>query len=240
MDAQGPEHSSARIERFLQMMEDEDEEKILSSDFQNESVHITQIQKSNFQVCYPSTSSNYFHLMRRQLKRDFRKPLILILSKKLLKHRMAFSEIESFDEKTMFIKVRGENNKNILKNPENVKTVLLCTGQIFIDLIQTREKLNRNDIAIVIFEQIGPFPYLEISEAIKQFRNAKFVWIQEEHRNQGAWDYIYHRMTNLLKKMKFKNPELKYVGRKESAVASTGYIWIFQQEHEKLIKEAFE
>lgn len=235
MDGQGPEHSSARIERFLEMMDDEEDDLSVF----DEPNKITQIQESNWQVCNPTTSSNYFHLLRRQMKRNFRKPLIVASPKKLLRHKMANSNIEEFKEGTFFIKVRPETNINVMNNTKNVSTILICSGQISTDLIQQRDKLQRADIAIVIVEQIGPFPYVDFLQAIEPFSNVKnFLWVQEEHRNQGCWTYVKPRIQNLLKFAK-KPSELHYVGRRASCSAATGLHSIFEKEHKEILEKAF-
>jgi 2-oxoglutarate dehydrogenase E1 component len=234
MDGQGPEHSSARIERFLQMMDD-DINDISDLDQQGK---VTQIQESNYQVCYPTTSANYFHLLRRQLKREFRKPLILAMSKKLLKFKLANSNIEDFINGTKFVKVRNEFNERIINNKKNVKMILVCSGQIYYDLILHRQELKREDVAIIAVEQIGPFPYLEFLDSIQNFPNARITWVQEEHVNQGAWEYVRSRINNLLKIVN-RGGELSYVGRLASCAPSTGFHDIFEKEHKKLLHDAF-
>jgi 2-oxoglutarate dehydrogenase E1 component len=198
MDCQGPEHSSARLERFLQMMDDNVDDVNLNQVI-NHYDKSSQIQGSNYQVCYPTTSANYFHLLRRQLKRSFRKPLILAMSKKLLRFKKANSFIEEFIEGTKFIKVRQECSQYIISNKNQVKMILVCSGQIYYDVIKRREELKRDDVAIITVEQIGPFPYVEFLDAINFFPNAKIKWVQEEHVNQGAWEYVRPRINNLLK-----------------------------------------
>jgi 2-oxoglutarate dehydrogenase E1 component len=140
MDGQGPEHSSARLERFLELMDDDYRKipEVFSSD------HVMQIQKTNMQVCNPTFSANYFHLLIRQLKRQFRKPLIIATSKKLLRFKLANSNIEEFGENLRFTQVRQEASSEILSKPENVKKLLICSGQVYYDLIHRREKLERN------------------------------------------------------------------------------------------------
>lgn len=235
IDGQGPEHSSARIERFLQMMDD-DINYISNLDQQNK---VTHIKESNYQVCYPTTSANYFHLLRRQLKREFRKPLIIAKSKKLLKFDLANSNIQDFISDTKFLEVRSESNGKILNNKNNVKMILVCSGQIYYNLVLHRQKLNKPDVAIIALEQIGPFPYLEFLDSIRNFPNARITWVQEEHVNQGAWEYIRSRINNLLKIIK-RAGELKYVGRLASCSPSTSNNDIFEKEHIQLLHDAFD
>jgi 2-oxoglutarate dehydrogenase E1 component len=160
------------------------------------------------------------------------------MSKKLLKFKHANSNIEDFMEGTKFIKVRNENNEIILNNKDNVKMILICSGQVYYDLIHHRESLKRTDVAIIAVEQIGPFPYIEFLESIKSFPNAKLIWVQEEHVNQGPWEYVRSRINNLLKIVK-RDGELSYAGRLSSCTPSTGFHEIFEQEHKQLLKDAF-
>jgi 2-oxoglutarate dehydrogenase E1 component len=139
MDGQGPEHSSARLERFLELMDDD--YRMIADEFASD--HVLQIQKSNMQVCNPTFSANYFHLLIRQLKRQFRKPLIVATSKKLLRFKQANSTIEEFGENLKFTQVRQEATPEIINNPDNVKKLLICSGQVYYDLITRREKLGR-------------------------------------------------------------------------------------------------
>jgi len=138
MDGQGPEHSSARIERFLLMLND-DPRVIPILDQQ----YTRLIQDTNFQVCNPSFAANYFHLLKRQLRRDFRKPLIVSSPKKLLRLKAACSDLNEFTEKTKFTYVRQESNSKIASNPKGVKKLIICSGQVYYDLISRRDKLNR-------------------------------------------------------------------------------------------------
>jgi 2-oxoglutarate dehydrogenase E1 component len=138
MDGQGPEHSSCRIERFLDLMDD-DYRNVPNI---NETV-VFQIQHSNLQVCNPTTAANYFHVLIRQLKRQFRKPLIIPSPKKLLRFKNATSTIEEFKENLRYTKVRNESNQDVIKNAKKVKKILFCSGQVYYDLLARREKLGR-------------------------------------------------------------------------------------------------
>jgi 2-oxoglutarate dehydrogenase E1 component len=144
MDGQGPEHSSCRIERFLELMDDNPSK--IAEELDND--YSLQIQKANMQVCNPSFSANYFHLLLRQIKRQFRKPLIIPAPKKLLRFKQANSNIEDYSEGLKFMKVRQENLDSVVKNAKNVKKLLICSGQVYYDLINRREKLKRNVIFI--------------------------------------------------------------------------------------------
>lgn len=231
MDGQGPEHSSCRIERFLQMVDD-DIEEINMNDTD------IQIQKTNIQVCNPTTPANYFHVLLRQQRRSFRKPLIIPSPKKLLRLKEASSSLIEFSEGTSFLKVRKDNHVEILKDPSQVKLVLICQGQVYYDLIETRDKLKRNDVAIVTLEQIAPVPYKELYDSIKQFTNAKLKWVQEEHKNSGCWFYVEPRLNTFIKKNGFKS-ELEYVGRSPSSSPATGFKSVHDSELKSLLEKAF-
>ena len=231
MDGQGPEHSSSRIERFLQMVDDDADD--VKSGMQG-----FQIQRTNIQVCNPTFPSNYFHSLLRQQRRSFRKPLIIPSPKKLLRLKEASSDLSEFAEGTKFIKVRGEKNPDVIANAKNVKYILLCQGQVYYDLISQRAALGRNDIAIISLEQIAPVPYKDLIEQTKIFTNAKFKWVQEEHKNSGAWFYVEPRIKNLLAYLN-KTPSLAYVGRSSSSSTATGFKSVHDSELKLLLESAF-
>ena len=231
MDGQGPEHSSARIERFLQMSDDDPEDISLNA-------LDLQIQKGNIQVCNPTFPSNYFHVLLRQQRRKFRKPLIIPSPKRLLRLKEASSELKEFEEGTEFVKIRPEVNSLVLANAKNVKYILICQGQVYYDLIAQRNLLGRNDIAIITLEQIAPVPYKVLSENIKLFPNAKVRWVQEEHKNAGCWFYVEPRIKNLLSHINLK-PDLEYVGRAPSSSPATGFKSVHDSELSSLLSNAF-
>ena len=189
-------------------------------------------------VCNPSFSANYFHLLRRQLKRNFRKPLIVPSPKKLLRYAQAGSNLEQFDEGLGYTKVRSETLDTINKNAQNIKKILVCSGQVYYDLINERAKNKINDVAIITVEQIAPFPYKDFYDAIKNFSNAEIVWTQEEHMNQGCWSYVEPRINNLLSVNKFKNHIVTFVGRNPSSASATGHHNTHEKELQNLLKEA--
>lgn len=190
MDGQGPEHSSARLERFLQLMDD---------DIRNPDNFLWKIdrpmflQTANMYICNPTLPSNYFHLLLRQLRCGFRKPLIVMSPKKLLRYKFAVSDLSEFDEGTKFLRLRLDKSQAIIDNPDKVRKVLVCSGQVYYDLILEREKRNVQDIAIYALEQIAPLPYIVMHKNFEKFKNAKFIWVQEEHMNAGAWSYVKPR-----------------------------------------------
>jgi 2-oxoglutarate dehydrogenase E1 component len=190
MDGQGPEHSSSRIERFLELC-DEDE-SVIPAD------NIYQHQESNWSVVNCTTAAQYFHVLRRQLRREFRKPLVVIAPKKMLKSRDAMSSIEEFGPGLRFHRVLDEAHPEKLVDPKKVKKVLLMSGQVHYDLVHAREKAGIDDIALVRIEELHPFPYKRLAPVLERYPNAKVEWVQEEHRNQGPWKYVQNRVNNLL------------------------------------------
>lgn len=173
------------------------------------------------QVVNCSTAANYFHLLRRQMRRTFRKPLIVASPKKLLKAKEAHSNIEDFNEGLRFRKIINDTNSHLVA-PQNVKKVIFCSGQVHIDIEHAREKSGRNDIAIIRVEQLCPFPFKEIMPEIEKYKNAEVMWVQEEPYNQGPFSFVKPRFENILKH--FKRPaEVHYSGRSPAAATSTGY-----------------
>jgi 2-oxoglutarate dehydrogenase E1 component len=145
MDGQGPEHSSARIERFLQLLNDDPRVIPEVSGIVNRN-----IQNSNFQVCNPTSSANYFHMLKRQMNRNFRKPLVVSSPKKLLRLKQACSELSEFSENMKFSQIRTESHSKVLNNQSGVKKLLICSGQVYFDLVERRDKLNRYVNFIII------------------------------------------------------------------------------------------
>ena len=145
----------------------------------------------NLSVVNCSTSANYFHALRRQINRSFRKPLILISPKKLLKLKDAASPMSDFGETTSFQKVIGERQENLIFRPERISKLILCSGQVYYDVRKEREAQGVKDCVIVTLEQLAPFPFKEVMELCEKYENLKeVVWVQEEHRNMGAWTYV--------------------------------------------------
>ena len=215
-DGAGPEHSSSRIERFLQLNDADD---MPPTDDMTEA---RIVEGMNFSLCYCTTAAQYFHLLRRQIRRPFRKPLVVPVSKKLLKFRGAGSKIEEFEVGLRFQRVICEPAKDLV--PDNqVKKVLLCSGQVYYDLETERTKRGIKDIAIVRLEQLAPFPFRYHEPSLERFSNAKVEWVQEEPKNQGAWSFVEPRLRNLLKKMGKADQPPTYSGRAISPSTATGY-----------------
>lgn len=215
MEGQGPEHSSARLERFLQLCAED-----------------------NMQVVYPTTPASIFHLLRRQILRNFRKPLIVMSPKSLLRHKLAVSDLSEIDEGTSFVPVIDEINKEI--KADGVKRVIFCSGKVYYDLLEWREEKKQNNVAIVRLEQLYPFEQKIIVKIMKKYAKASsFVWCQEEPKNMGAWKYIRARMEDALEQAGIKK-DISFVGRQESSSPAVGDPYLHKQQQEKLIKEAFD
>lgn len=203
-EGMGPEHSSARLERFLQ-----------------------QCAENNLQIVNCTTPANQFHVLRRQLKRDFRKPLICFTPKKLLRYPTCVSSVKDFTTGGF-----QEVIDDVTAKATTVKKVAFCTGKIYYDLLEAKAKENNNDIAIVRLEQLYPLPKKQLQEIIAKYKNAtEFLWVQEEPENMGAWVYMMRA---------FNDVKLKYIGRSESASPATGYGKLHTQQQQSIIDTLFE
>ncbi|XP_020278096.1 2-oxoglutarate dehydrogenase, mitochondrial isoform X3 [Pseudomyrmex gracilis] len=194
LEGMGPEHSSARLERFLQMSADD-------PDYfppESEEFAVRQLHDSNWIVANCSTPANYFHILRRQIALPFRKPLILMTPKSLLRHPEAKSNFDLMLEDTQFLRVIPEEG-TAAENPNGVKRLLFCSGKVYYDLKKARAERKLDDkIAIARVEQISPFPYDLVKKEAEKYPNAELVWSQEEHKNQGAWTYVQPRFHTAL------------------------------------------
>lgn len=215
MEGQGPEHSSARPERFLQLCAED-----------------------NMQVCNITTPSNYFHALRRQMHRDFRKPLIVMTPKSLLRHKLAVSNIEDFTEGSSFHRFLDDDAKTELKAPSKIKRVVLCSGKVYYDLFEERQKRGIDDIELVRLEQLYPFPHNAFKDMFVDYKNAEFVWCQEEPKNQGYWSFVDPLIEDMLIDAKVKKPRARYVGRINAAAPATGLMRTHQMEQATLVDEA--
>ena len=213
MEGQGPEHSSARIERFLQLCAED-----------------------NIQVVYPTTPASIFHLFRRQILRNFRKPLIVMSPKSLLRHKLAVSSLSEMDVGTSFKPILDEIDSDIIAS--NVKKLIFCTGKIYYDLLEKRRQSNIFDIAIIRMEQLYPFKQDIVVDIMSKYSNARqIVWCQEEPSNMGAWKFIRPRMEEALKKAQLKQT-ISFVGRKEAASPAVGSLYVHNEQQESLVMEA--
>jgi 2-oxoglutarate dehydrogenase E1 component len=211
-EGQGPEHSSARLERFMQLSAD-----------------------TNMQVVQPTTASQIFHLLRRQMVRNLRKPLVIMTPKSLLRNKDATSPLVEFT-KGSFQTVIGEQNVDVLKKADKVKRVIACSGKVYYDLAKKRAERGSDDVAIVRVEQLYPFPHKVFAAELKKFPHATdIVWCQDEPQNQGAWFFVQHYIhENMLEGQK-----LGYSGRAASASPAVGYSHLHQEQQKALVDGAF-
>ncbi|TMW66879.1 hypothetical protein Poli38472_011995 [Pythium oligandrum] len=232
-EGQGAEHSSCRIERFLQMTDD-DPEVVPVMDEENR----MQIQHTNWQVVNCSTPAQYFHVLRRQIHRDFRKPLISVQPKSLLRLRQASSKLEDMAEGTQFHRVLPEVAPESLVADDQVQRVVFCSGKIYYELAQEREEKGINNVALVRVEQIAPFPFDKVAEEAAKYKNAEISWVQEEPQNMGFWTYVAPRIETALKKINSDDRRPAYVGRVAAAAPATGYNAVHQIEQARIIAKA--
>ncbi|KAL7889948.1 hypothetical protein AOLI_G00022060 [Acnodon oligacanthus] len=232
MEGMGPEHSSARPERFLQMSKDDpDRYPEFTGDFE-----VQQLYDCNWIVVNCSTPANYFHVLRRQILLPFRKPLIIFTPKSLLRLPEARS---SFDEMTTGTKFRRiiPDEGPASKNPGKVKRVIFCTGKVYYELAKERKQLKLEDtVAVVRLEQISPFPFDLIKAEIKLYANAELIWCQEEHKNMGYYDYVRPRFLTVLSNKK----PVWYVGRDPAAAPATGNKFTHLAELKRFMDTAFD
>ncbi|WP_047277740.1 2-oxoglutarate dehydrogenase E1 component [Pseudomonas lundensis] len=211
-EGQGPEHSSARLERYLQLC-----------------------AEHNIQVCVPTTPAQIYHLLRRQVIRPLRKPLVVLTPKSLLRHKLAVSTLEDLAEGS-FQTVIPEIDA---QDPANVERIVLCSGKVYYDLLEKRRAEGREDIAIVRLEQLYPFPEDDLIEVLAQYKNVKhIVWCQEEPMNQGAWYCSQHHMRRIIGGHD-KSLVLEYAGRDASAAPACGYASMHAEQQAKLLQDAF-
>ena len=204
-EGQGPEHSSARLERYLQLC-----------------------AQDNMQVVAPTTPANYFHVLRRQMNRSFRKPLIVMTPKSLLRHKRCISFLSDMGPNNSFHRVlrdqaevvEGATTIKLVKDAE-IKRVVLCSGKVYFDLMEEREKRGETRIQIIRLEQLYPFPDTVLEAELKRFPKAELVWCQEEPQNQGAWTFVSTRIQDVMSKAGVKSA-LRYVGRPEYASTAAG------------------
>jgi 2-oxoglutarate dehydrogenase E1 component len=229
-DGQGGEHSSCRLERFLQQVdEDPDYVPRLARDER------MQIQRCNWQVVNVTTPANYFHCLRRQIHRDFRKPLIVVAPKNLLRNKRCVSTIEEMGPGTEFNRVIEEQDLDIVNRAEEVKTLVFCTGQIYYELLIEREKRGITNVALVRLEQIAPFAFDRVAEESALYKNADIVWAQQEPKNMGAWEYFNPRAMTATRKLNSNEKRARFVGRPVSAAPATGMAKVHQMEYQAIM-----
>jgi 2-oxoglutarate dehydrogenase E1 component len=232
-DGQGPEHSSSRMERYLQLC---NQDELLPAN--PEKYDNVEVKKEvNMQVLNCTTAANYFHALRTHMRMPFRKPMIVVAPKKLLKLRLASSNIEAFAEGTRFQEIIPDPNTELVK-PEKVRKVVLCSGQVYYDLVAAVKKDGKNDIAVIRIESVCPFPFKEIIEQLKSFKNAKLTWAQEEPKNAGGWIYAQPRLMNILTHLGKGVQDVHYAGRPYMAASAVGYTKSHNEQLAALLKEA--
>ena len=219
-EGQGPEHSSARLERFLQMCAED-----------------------NWIVANCSTPANYFHILRRQLHRDFRKPLVLMTPKSLLRHKLAVSKAEEFTTGSSFHRVLWDdaqqgNSETKLVADDKIKRVVICAGKVYYDLLEKRDSRGLTDVYLLRLEQFYPFPALSLVKELERFTNADVVWCQEEPKNQGAWFFVEPNIEWVLTRIGAKAGRAKYAGRAATASPATGLASQHKAQQDALVNDA--
>ena len=214
-EGQGPEHSSARLERCLQLCAED-----------------------NWQVCNLTTPANYFHALRRQMLRDFRKPLVIMTPKSLLRHKLAVSPLSMMTGQETFHRILWDDARDTLAKPKDIKRVVLCSGKVYYDLFEEREKRGLKDVVLLRLEQIYPFPAKALAKELEQYPNADIVWCQEEPYNQGAWFFVDRLIEEVLTGLRHKAARPKYIGRVAAAAPATGLAKRHAAEQVKLVDEA--
>ncbi|MDP2620129.1 MAG: 2-oxoglutarate dehydrogenase E1 component [Hyphomicrobiales bacterium] len=221
-EGQGPEHSSARLERFLQLCAED-----------------------NMQVANCTTPANYFHILRRQLHRDFRKPLVLLTPKSLLRHKRVVSQLDAFGPRSAFRRVlwddaegKADGGNKPVKD-DKIRRVILCSGKVYYDLYEEREKRGLNDVYLLRVEQLYPFPVKALIGDLSRFKKADILWCQEEPRNMGAWFFVQDYLEWVLRQIGAKRTRPRYAGRPASASTASGVMSNHLKELKAFMDEAF-
>jgi 2-oxoglutarate dehydrogenase E1 component len=212
-EGQGPEHSSARLERYLQLCAED-----------------------NMQVVNATTPANYFHVLRRQLHRAFRKPLIMMTPKSLLRHKNAVSKLAEFGPGTSFHRVLWDDRPGL--DEKKIKRVVVCSGKVYYDLLQEAEQRAAEDVYLMRLEQLYPFPAKALAVELGRFPGAEVIWCQEEPKNMGAWTFVMPEIELVLESLGAKPTRLRYVGRPAAASPATGLFKRHVKEQNKLVNEA--
>jgi 2-oxoglutarate dehydrogenase E1 component len=212
-EGQGPEHSSARLERYLQLCAED-----------------------NMQVVNATTPANYFHVLRRQLHRTFRKPLIMMTPKSLLRHKNAVSKLSEFGPGTSFHRVLWDDRPNL--DDKQVKRVVLCSGKVYYDLLAAAEERDQKDVYILRLEQLYPFPAKALATELTRFPGAEIVWCQEEPKNMGAWFFVAPEIEAVMEALGSKQSRVRYAGRPAAASPATGLFKRHVKEQNKLVSDA--
>ena len=219
-EGQGPEHSSARLERFLQACAED-----------------------NWIIANCTTPSNYFHILRRQLYRSFRKPLVIMSPKSLLRNKRAISNKKDFINGSSFHRIllddaeKGNSSTKLVKDSK-IKRVVICSGKIYYDLLEEREKRNISNVYLLRLEQFYPFPALSFIKELNRFKDAEFIWCQEEPKNQGGWSFVEPNLEWSLNRVNAKCKRAKFIGRAAAASPATGLATQHKEQQETIINEA--
>jgi len=219
-EGQGPEHASGRMERFLQLSAEE-----------------------NWIIANCTTPANYFHILRRQMARDYRKPLVLFTPKSLLRHKKCVSKIEEFGPGSSFHRVLWDDaqlglSETELKPDAEIKRVVICTGKVYYDLLEERDARGIDDVYLMRTEQLYPIPAMSLMKELDRFKHAEFVWCQEEPKNQGGWTFMEPNIEYLLGRVGAKNERPRYAGRPASASPATGLASQHKAQQKALIDQA--
>jgi 2-oxoglutarate dehydrogenase E1 component len=237
-DGAGPEHSSARLERFLGLCDSDPFVIPPKAEADRQ-----QVQRANWQIVYCTTPANYFHALRRQIHRDFRKPMVVFMSKYLLRYQPSFSSIADFTKEngSRFLRLIPEATPEALQAPEKVKRIVFCSGQVYYNLLKARTENKIDDVALVRVEQLYPFPFDLVTEQVELYSNAELVWCQEEPQNMGAWSFVFRHIETAAKAAKKprKHPTLpKYAGRPVSASPAVASVKLHTQQLDNLLNDA--
>ncbi|MEQ8372788.1 MAG: 2-oxoglutarate dehydrogenase E1 component, partial [Roseibium aggregatum] len=220
-EGQGPEHSSARLERYLQLCAED-----------------------NMQVANCSTPSNYFHILRRQLRRDIRKPLILMTPKSLLRHKKAVSTLQELGPESSFHRLLWDdwgpnlNSEGKLVSDDKIRRVVMCSGKVYYDLFEEREKRGVNDVYLLRVEQLYPFPKKALMLELARFPQAEMVWCQEEPKNMGSWFFVESYIEWVLEQIDAKHKRPRYAGRNAMASTATGLMSSHLAQLQAFLEEA--
>lgn len=235
-DGAGPEHSSSRVERYLQLCNQDDTWPIPGGDKARGSAdHCREV---NMRVVNCSTAANYFHMLRGHMRMPFRKPVIVVAPKKLLRLRSACSTSQDFSEEKQFQDLIPDTNANAIQK-DRVKKVLLCTGQVYYDLEAKRAADRRNDVAILRVESLCPFPFKEIAQELKSYGNASVTWAQEEPKNAGVWLYAEPRLRNIATSLGRDPDGVAYAGRPIMSATAVGFAATHTAQLQDLLDRAF-
>jgi 2-oxoglutarate dehydrogenase E1 component len=222
-EGMGPEHSSARLERYLQLCAED-----------------------NMQIANCTTPANYFHILRRQLNRDFRKPLILMTPKSLLRHKRAVSDLDELNGESCFHRLLWDDaeapgapkTEIRLAADDKIRRVVLCSGKVYYDLLEDREKRGVNDVYLLRLEQLYPFPAKAVLDELSRFPGAEIVWCQEEPKNMGSWTFVQPYVEWVLEQMGRPGERPRYAGRASSASTATGLMRTHQMQLQAFLDEA--